>query len=424
MRVVVGVTGGVAAYKAAELVRRLQQEGLEVEVVMTRHAQEFITPLTFAALTGRKVITDMFSAEDSTPANVESAIEHIAVAQRADALVIAPATSNTIAKLAQGIADDFLSTLYLATTAPTIIAPAMNVNMWEHEATQSNLKTLRARGVHIVAPDEGYLACGMIGAGRLAGVDAIAHAVLGVLGISRDLAGETILITAGPTCEDIDPVRYLTNRSSGKMGYALADAAHRRGAKVILISGPVSIVPPSGVEFVSVRTAEEMHRAVRESIAESSVAIMAAAVADFRPAVKEPTKIKRGANGFALELQPTQDILAEVASQNSAANGRRRIVIGFAAETNNLLEHARKKLAEKGADFIVANDVTQPGAGFDVDTNIVTLLFRDARENNSPREERLPKMSKFDVATRVLDELVRMRSASEISAEHTAAPRK
>jgi phosphopantothenoylcysteine decarboxylase / phosphopantothenate---cysteine ligase len=420
MRVVVGATGGVAAYKAAELVRRLQQEGLEVEVVMTRHAQEFITPLTFAALTGRKVITDMFSAEDSAPANVESAIEHIAVAQRADALVIAPATSNTIGKLAQGIADDFLSTLYLATTAPTIIAPAMNVNMWEHEATQANLKILRARGVHIVAPDEGYLACGMVGAGRLAGVDAIAHAVLGVLGISRDLAAETILITAGPTCEDIDPVRYLTNRSSGKMGYALADAAHRRGAKVILISGPVSIAPPSGVEFVSVRTAEEMLSAVRERVAESTVAIMAAAVADFRPAAQESTKIKRGSNGFTLDLQPTQDILAEVAAQNSSVNGRKRIIVGFAAETNNLLEHARKKLAEKGADFIVANDVTQPGAGFDVDTNIVTLLFRDARENNSASEEQLPKMSKFDVAARVLDEIVRLRTASQIPAEHSA----
>jgi phosphopantothenoylcysteine decarboxylase / phosphopantothenate---cysteine ligase len=420
MRVVVGVTGGVAAYKAAELVRRLQQEGLEIEVVMTRHAQEFITPLTFAALTGRKVITDMFSAEDSAAANVESAIEHIAVAQRADALVIAPATSNTIAKLAQGIADDFLSTLYLATTAPTIIAPAMNVNMWEHEATQANLKILRSRGVHIVAPDEGYLACGMVGAGRLAGVDAIAHAVLGVLGISRDLAAETILITAGPTCEDIDPVRYLTNRSSGKMGYALAEAAHRRGAKVILISGPVSIPTPSGVEFISVRTAEEMRSAVRERVAESSVAIMAAAVADFRPAAQEASKIKRGSNGFTLQLQPTQDILAEVAAQNSSVNGRKRIIIGFAAETNNLLEHARKKLAEKGADFIVANDVTQPGAGFDVDTNIVTLLFRDARENNSSREEQLPKMSKFDVATRVLDEIVRLRSVSQISAEHSA----
>ncbi len=420
MRVVVGVTGGVAAYKAAELVRRLQQEGLEIEVVMTRHAQEFITPLTFAALTGRKVITDMFSAEDSAPANVESAIEHIAVAQRADALVIAPATSNTIAKLAQGIADDFLSTLYLATTAPTIIAPAMNVNMWEHEATQANLKILRSRGVHIVAPDEGYLACGMVGAGRLAGVDAIAHAVLGVLGISRDLAAETILITAGPTCEDIDPVRYLTNRSSGKMGYALAEAAHRRGAKVILISGPAAIAAPSGVEFVSVRTAEEMRSAVRERVAESTVAIMAAAVADFRPASQESTKIKRGSNGFTLELQPTQDILAEVSAQKSSTNGRKRIIIGFAAETNNLLEHARKKLAEKGADFIVANDVTQPGAGFDVDTNIVTLLFRDARENNSSREEQLPKMSKFDVATRILDEIVRLRSVSQISAEHSA----
>jgi phosphopantothenoylcysteine decarboxylase/phosphopantothenate--cysteine ligase len=418
MRVVVGVTGGVAAYKAAELVRRLQQERLEVEVVMSRHAQEFITPLTFAALTGRKVITDMFSAEDAAPANVESAIEHIAVAQRMDALVIAPATANTIAKLAQGIADDFLSTLYLATTAPTILAPAMNVNMWEHAATQENLKTLRGRGVHIVAPDEGYLACGMVGAGRLAGVEAIAHAVLGVLGISRDLAAETILITAGPTCEDIDPVRYLTNRSSGKMGYAVAEAAHRRGAKVILVSGPVSIAAPSGVELVRVRTAEEMLRAVREHIAETTSAIMSAAVADFRPAAQESSKIKRGSNAFTLELQPTSDILTEVASKNFLANGRKRIVIGFAAETDHLLDHARKKLTAKRADLIVANDVTEPGAGFDVDTNIVTLLFRDGRE------ERLPKMSKFDVATRVLDELVRLRTSSEIPAEQNAAPRK
>nr|HEV7954313.1 bifunctional phosphopantothenoylcysteine decarboxylase/phosphopantothenate--cysteine ligase CoaBC [Candidatus Acidoferrales bacterium] len=225
MRVALGVTGGVAAYKAAELVRRLQQDGLEVEVIMTRHAQEFITPLTFAALTGRKVITEMFSADDAASANVESAIEHIAVAQRIDALVIAPATANSIAKLAQGLANDFLSTLALATTAPVIIAPAMNVNMWEHPATQLNLETLRARRVRIVAPDEGYLACGMVGAGRLAGIEAIAAAVRDVLGIKRDLASEAILITAGPTCEDVDPVRYLTNRSSGKMGYALADAA-------------------------------------------------------------------------------------------------------------------------------------------------------------------------------------------------------
>jgi phosphopantothenoylcysteine decarboxylase / phosphopantothenate---cysteine ligase len=417
MRVAVGVTGGVAAYKAAELVRRLQQEGVEVEVIMTRHAQEFITPLTFAALTGRKVITEMFSAEDAAPANVESAIEHIAVAQRIDALVVAPATANTIAKLAQGIADDFLTTLYLATTAPIILAPAMNVNMWEHAATQANLEALRARGVRIVAPDEGYLACGMVGAGRLAGVEAIAQEVFSVLGVSHDLAQETILITAGPTCEDLDPVRYLTNRSSGKMGYALAEAAQRRGARVILISGPVSRPVPNGVELINVRTAEEMHRAVMAQVADATACIMAAAVADFRPASPEQSKIKRGSGGYTLELQPTRDILAEVAAQKAVVQGKPRILIGFAAETDSLASHARKKIAEKGADLIVANNVTEPGAGFDVDTNIVTLFFKDGRE------EHLPKMSKFDVAGRVLDELVRVRAAQQ-TPEHSASPRK
>ena len=260
MRIALGVSGGVAAYKAAELVRRLQQERLEIQVVMTRAAQEFITPLTFAALTGQKVITGLFGGE--APANVESAIEHIAVAQRINVLVIAPATANIIAKLARGIADDFLTTLYLATTAPVIVAPAMNVNMWEHPATQENVERLRARGVRIVAPDEGYLACGMTGAGRLAGVEAIAQAVCSVLGIRHDLEGETLLVTAGPTCEDLDPVRFLTNRSSGKMGYALADAAARRGARAILVSGPTALDTPTGVEHISVRTTEEMHRAV------------------------------------------------------------------------------------------------------------------------------------------------------------------
>ena len=254
MRIALGVTGGVAAYKAAELVRRLQQDRLDVQVLMTRSAQKFITPLTFAALTGQKVITDLFGGE--APANVESAIEHIAVAQRIDALVIAPATANIIAKIARGIADDFLTTLYLATTAPVIVAPAMNVNMWEHSATQQNIDMLRARGVHIVKPDEGYLACGMTGAGRLAGVEDIASTVADVLGIRHDIVGETVLITAGPTCEDLDPVRYLTNRSSGKMGYALAEAAVRRGARSVLVSGPTAIETPSGVERVSVRSTE------------------------------------------------------------------------------------------------------------------------------------------------------------------------
>ncbi|HXQ98320.1 MAG TPA: bifunctional phosphopantothenoylcysteine decarboxylase/phosphopantothenate--cysteine ligase CoaBC [Candidatus Limnocylindrales bacterium] len=404
MRVALGVTGGVAAYKAAELVRRLQQEGLEVEVVMTRHAQEFVAPLTFAALTGRKVITDMFSSEGSAPANVESAIEHIAVAQRIDGLVIAPATANSIAKLAQGISDDFLSTLALATTAPVIVAPAMNVNMWEHAATQANLQTLRARGVHIVSPDEGYLACGMVGAGRLAGVESIALAVCEALGIKHDLATETVLVTAGPTCEDVDPVRFLTNRSSGKMGYAIADAARRRGARVILVSGPVALHPPDGTEFVPVRTAEEMHRAVREHLSETTAVIMAAAVADFRPAAPQTAKIKRGTGRMTLELEATPDILADVVRESSREKNR-RIVIGFAAETNDVSAGARKKLSEKGADLIVANDVTEPGAGFDGDTNVVTLFFRDAPE------VRLSKMSKFDVAMRVLDELARLRAA-------------
>ena len=294
MKIALGVTGGVAAYKAAELVRRLQQEKLDVQVVMTRSAQEFITPLTFAALTGQKVITDIFSAAGAAPANVESAIEHIAVAQRIDLLLVAPATADILGKFAHGIAEDFLSTLYLATKAPVVVAPAMNVNMWEHPATQENLATLRARGVHVVEPDEGYLACGMTGAGRLAATESIAKKVCEVLGLRRDFAGQTVLVTAGPTCEDIDPVRFLTNRSSGKMGYALAEAAQRRGAHVILVSGPTDLKIPEGVDWVPVRTTEQMHGSVLERAREANVAIMAAAVSDYRPAAAQDTKIKRG----------------------------------------------------------------------------------------------------------------------------------
>jgi len=398
MRVAVGVTGGVAAYKAAELVRRLQQEKFEVEVVMTRGAREFITPLTFAALTGRKVITEMFGAENAAPANVESAIEHIAVALRIDALVVAPATADFLAKMAGGMADDFLSTLYLATKAPTIVAPAMNVQMWEHPATQENVARLRARGVKVVDPEEGYLACGMTGAGRLASVEAIARAVTEVLGLRRDFEGQTLLVTAGPTCEDLDPVRFLTNRSSGKMGYALAEAALRRGANVVLVSGPVALEPPQGVEFVPVRSSEEMRRAVLDHLSAATVILKAAAVADYRPAAVHAEKIKRGSSPLALELEPTPDILAEI----SRAKGE-RIVVGFAAETGALAENARAKLLRKGADLVVANDVTERGAGFDVDTNIVTLFSRDGRETP------LPKMSKFEVANRVLDEVLRLR---------------
>jgi len=402
MRIALGVTGGVAAYKAAELLRRLQQEKLDVQVVMTRSACEFVAPLTFAALSGQKVITGMFGGETAGPANVESAIEHIAVAQRIDLLLVAPATADILAKFARGIADDFLTTLYLATKAPVVVAPAMNVNMWEHAATQENVAALRARGVHVVEPDEGYLACGMTGAGRLAGIESIARAVCEVLGLRHDLAGETILVTAGPTCEALDPVRFLTNRSSGKMGHALAEAATRRGAHVILVSGPTELRPPEGADWIPVRTAEEMHRAVREQAAGAGILIMAAAVADYRPVAPHQKKIKRSAGRLALELEATPDILADLARDKGSCT-----LVGFAAETDALAENARAKLASKGADIIVANDVTREGAGFDVDTNIVTLFFRDGREVS------LPQMTKLDVANRILDEVLAIRRHSK-----------
>jgi phosphopantothenoylcysteine decarboxylase/phosphopantothenate--cysteine ligase len=395
MKIALGVTGGVAAYKAAELVRRLQQEKLDVQVVMTHAAQEFITPLTFAALTGKKVITEMFGAEDATPANVESAIEHIAVAQRIDLLLVAPATADILAHFANGIADDFLTTLYLATKAPVVVAPAMNVNMWEHPATQENLAKLRARGAHVVDPDEGYLACGMTGAGRLAATEAILAKVCAVLGLRHDLEGKTVLVTAGPTREDIDPVRFLTNRSSGKMGYALADAALRRGAHVILVSGPSDLPMPEGADWVPVRTTKAMRNAVRERASATDIIIMAAAVSDYRPAVPYAQKMKRTDGRLVLELEPTPDILAELGREKGP-----RILVGFAAETERLVENARDKLARKHADIIIGNDVTQEGAGFDSDTNIVTLYLRDGREIP------LPKLSKFEVANRILDQIL------------------
>jgi phosphopantothenoylcysteine decarboxylase / phosphopantothenate---cysteine ligase len=373
-----------------------------VQVVMTRSASELVAPLTFAALSGQKVITGMFGGEASGPANVESAIEHIAVAQRIDLLLVAPATADILAKFARGIADDFLTTLYLATKAPVVVAPAMNVNMWEHAATQDNVAALRARGVRVVEPDEGYLACGMTGAGRLAGIESIVRAVCEVLGLRHDLAGETVLVTAGPTCEALDPVRFLTNRSSGKMGYALAVAAGRRGAHVILISGPTELRPPEGADWIPVRTAEEMHRAVREHASSAGILIMAAAVADYRPVAPQTKKIKRSAGHLALELEATPDILADLAREKGS-----RTLVGFAAETDGLAENARAKLASKGADMIVANDVTREGAGFDVDTNIVTLFFRDGREMA------LQQMSKLDVANRILDEVLAIRRHSK-----------
>jgi len=397
MKVCVGVSGGIAAYKSAELVRLLQQHGLEVQVVMTRSAREFITPLTLASLSGRKVITDLFEGPGGE-ANIESAIEHIAVAQSMDLLVVAPATANVLAKMASGVADDFLTTLYLATKAPVLVAPAMNVNMWEHATVQENLARLRERGVRVVEPDEGYLACGMTGAGRLASPESIVAAALEMLGLKRDLELETVLVTAGPTQEPLDPVRYLTNRSSGKMGYAVAQAAARRGARTMLVSGPTALRPPDGLEFVAVRTAEEMARAVLERLEHATVVIKAAAVADYRPRSASPRKIKKQSGALALDLERTPDILAEVSRRKG-----NRILVGFAAETERLLEHARQKLAEKNLDLVVANDVTQDV--FDSDYNTAVLVTCDG-------ETPLPRMTKLELAQHVLDAVKELRVKS------------
>jgi phosphopantothenoylcysteine decarboxylase/phosphopantothenate--cysteine ligase len=397
MKIALGVSGGIAAYKAAEILRELQDRGIHIQVVMTRAAQEFIRPLTFAALSGEKVITEMFATDDgNAPANVESAIEHMAVAQSIDALLVVPATADLIARFAQGIANDFLSTLYVATTAPTVIAPAMNVNMWNHPATQANLETLRKRGVRIVEPGDGYLACGMVGAGRLADNSAIVSATLEALSASQDLAGETVLVTAGPTREKIDPVRYLTNRSSGKMGYAIAEAAVRRGARVLLISGPTALKPPSRAEITWIESAEEMRKSVLDLASHASIVIKTAAVADYRPKKPAATKMKRS-GPLSLELEPTSDILAEL-----TRNRKSQVIVGFAAETDNVLENARKKLVAKSLDAIVVNDVSRDGVGFDSDRNAVTIITQS-------EVVEIPETTKWEVAQRVLDQVVRLR---------------
>jgi phosphopantothenoylcysteine decarboxylase/phosphopantothenate--cysteine ligase len=395
MKVALGVSGGIAAYKSAEIVRLLQDRGIRVQVIMTQAAQEFVRPLTFAALSGEKVITDMFSAGAEQP-NLDSAVEHIAVAQSIDALLVAPATADILAKFAQGIANDFLTTLYLATTAPVVVAPAMNTNMWNHVATQANLEILKKRGVRVVEPDSGYLACGMVGPGRLAANEAIVAAVLEALGAAQDLAGETVLITAGPTREKIDPVRYLTNRSSGRMGYALAEAALRRGAKVLLVSGPTFLIPPGAAEVTSVESAEEMRQAVLKLLPESTIIIKTAAVSDYKPKAAASQKIKRD-GPMTLELEPTADILAELAKHKKS-----QIVIGFAAETQNALENARKKLSAKSLDAIVVNDVSQTDIGFDSERNAVTIISRD-------EVVEVPETTKWEVAQRVLDQVVKLR---------------
>jgi phosphopantothenoylcysteine decarboxylase / phosphopantothenate---cysteine ligase len=404
MKVTVGVAGGVAAYKAAELVRALQRQALDVHVVMTEGAQQFVQPLTFASLTGHKVITSLWSS-DSDESNLDSAIEHIDAAQTTDALVVAPATANVLAKFAQGIADDFLTTMYLATTALVIVAPAMNVNMWNHPATRANLALLEERGVRIVSPDSGYLACGMIGSGRLAENDTIVQAVLDTLNRRNDLAGETILITAGGTREAVDPVRFLGNRSSGKMGYALAEAAAKRGAKVILVSAPTALRAPANCEVVPVVTTEEMRAAVLSRVDEATMVIKAAAVADYRPIIRAEQKLKR-TGPLTLELEPTEDILAEVVQRRHDG----MLVIGFAAETENVIAHGRDKLLRKGADAIVLNDVSREGVGFDSDRNAATFLTLQTSID-------LPEMSKRELADRILQEVMTLRRPQKVVAE-------
>jgi phosphopantothenoylcysteine decarboxylase / phosphopantothenate---cysteine ligase len=402
MKIALGVSGGIAAYKAAEICRLLQDRGVRVQVVMTHAAQEFIRPLTFAALSGEKVITDMFGAGSNDHPNIESAVEHIGVAQSIDALLVAPATADILAKFAQGIASDFLSTLYLATTAPVVVAPAMNVNMWDHPANQANLDILKKRGVRIVEPGTGYLACGMTGPGRLAENEAIVAATLEALGASQELAGETVLITAGPTREKIDPVRYLTNRSSGRMGYALAEAALRRGARVLLVSGPTALTPPGAAEVTRVESAEEMRQAVLKLLPQATIVIKTAAVSDYRPKSPAAQKIKRSNGPMTLELEPTVDILSEITRHKQS-----QLIIGFAAETQNALENARKKLASKSLDAIVVNDVSREGVGFDSDRNAVTIITQQ-------EVMEVPETTKWEVAQRVLDQVVRLRNPQNI----------
>ena len=399
MNAILGVGGGIAAYKSAELARALMERGLRVQVVLTPAAEKFITPLTFAALTGRKVITDLF-ASSSAEDTLSSAVEHIAVAQENDILVIAPATADLLARLARGIANDFLTTTYLAFTGPVALAPAMNSNMWMHAATQENVAILRNRGHFIIEPEEGLLACGTTGPGRLAEPERIAN-IVASLGIQRrDLEGETVLVTAGPTEEPLDPVRFISNRSSGKMGYAIAQAAAQRGAQVILISGPVNLPEPHGVSVFRVRTAVEMHDAVMDRLGEATIIVKAAAVADYHVARVPQHKIKKTAARLSIDLDPTPDILAELGRKKGD-----RLLIGFAAETENLLESAREKLKAKNCDMIVANLVNQEGTGFESDQNEVTLVLRTGEDIP------LARAPKREIAERILDQVSKLRLA-------------
>jgi phosphopantothenoylcysteine decarboxylase/phosphopantothenate--cysteine ligase len=392
--VVLGVTGGIGAYKACEVLRELQRREADVHVVMTAAATRFVTPMTFEALSRHPVFHDQWALGE------QGTIRHVSLADEAELLLVAPATANILGKFARGIADDALSTLYLATRAPVVVAPAMNVNMFTHPAVVETLQILRARGVSVVEPGSGYLACGWLGKGRLAEVGEIVDAAMAALSRRRDLEGETVLVTAGPTVEDIDPVRFVSNRSSGKMGYRLAEAARDRGAKVVLVSGPASLPAPPGVEFVPVRSAEDMQRAVAARVAPATVVIAAAAVSDFRPASASPSKVKKTDGPLRLDLVRTPDILKGLGEAKAG-----RVLVGFAAETEDLLGNAAQKLQAKNLDLVVANDVTAPGGGFGSETNAVWLLHRDGT-----RVE-VPLASKREVAERILDEVARLRKA-------------
>jgi len=399
-KVALGISGGIAAYKAVEVLRGLQQAGCTVRVGMTKRACEFIQPLTFRALSGSHVIVDDYAPDNPDP------IAHITFSQTVDLFLIAPATANIIGKLANGIADDFLTSTYLASTSPVLIAPAMNTSMWHHPATQRNLRQLRSDGVHIIEPDDGEMACGTIGPGRLSEPERIVAAALEILQSSekasaRDLAGEHVLITVGATREAIDPVRFLSNNSSGRMGFAIAEAAKRRGARVTIVAGFTTTVPPHDAVLVSVNSAAEMHAAVMNELSDASVFIGAAAVADYRPVERSSRKIKKTQSSFSLELERTLDILRDVA--NAKQEGL--LVIGFAAETENVLAYAREKLTAKNLDAIIANDITQDGVGFDTVTNEVTIISRDRK---APIH--VPLMAKTNVANIILDEVVRLRA--------------
>jgi phosphopantothenoylcysteine decarboxylase/phosphopantothenate--cysteine ligase len=393
--ILLGVTGGIAAYKALELLRLLVKEGAEVWTVMTRSATEFVRPLSFQALSGHPVRTDLFSPLE------EGEIEHIALADKVQAAVVAPATANVIGKMAHGIADDMLTTVLLAVRSSVVICPAMNVNMYHHAAVQDNLRILRERGVFVVEPQEGELACGWEGKGRLADPNIILEALRTVLS-PQDLLCEHVLVTAGPTREHLDPVRFLSNRSSGKMGFAVARVALRRGAQVTLVTGPTHLSPPRGAKYIEVKTAQEMYSAVMENLNDATVVVKTAAVSDYRPGQLKGEKIKKHENGVFLQLVATQDILSEVSAQKGE-----RLIIGFAAETKDLLSNAKEKLVRKNLDWIVANDISKSGVGFEAENNQVSIIHRDGTV------EELPEMTKEAVAYAVLDRVVRQRQQSK-----------